>query len=107
MALGRMESLSWNDWKDNPVHLSGGQEFGICPGTLRNLRELGIDVDPAGVEITPLKNNERLVDSETSSSIMDGHIITFKTSDPVEPPLPHRDLIDTAMLTDSCFAYAR
>lgn len=63
------------------------------PRHFENPRELGIDVDPASVEITSLKNNERLVDSETSSLIMDGHIITFKTSDPVEAPLLHRDLM--------------
>ncbi|MCJ1348738.1 hypothetical protein MMC31_006971, partial [Peltigera leucophlebia] len=58
-----------------------------------NPRELEIDVDIASIEIRPLKNNERLVDSESSSPIMDGHIITFKTSDPVKAPLPHRDLM--------------
>lgn len=38
------------------------------PWHFENPRELGIDVDPASVEITSLNNNERLVDSETSSS---------------------------------------
>lgn len=63
------------------------------PRHFENPRELQIDVDPASIEIRPLKNNERLVDPETPPPTMDGHIITFKTSDPVKAPLPHRDLM--------------
>lgn len=63
------------------------------PQHFENPRELGIDVDPAGIEITPLEDSDRLIDCVALSPIMDGQIITFKTSDPVNAPLPHRDLL--------------
>lgn len=41
----------------------------------------------------PPEVSDRLVDFVTMSPIMDGHIITFKTNDPVNAPLPSRDLL--------------
>lgn len=58
----------------------------------KNPRELGIDIDPASIEITPLEDSDRLIDCVTLSPV-NGHIITFKKSDPVNTPLPHRDLL--------------
>lgn len=58
----------------------------------KNPRELGIDIDPASIERTPLEDSGRLIDCVNLSPI-NGHIITFKKSDPVNAPLPHRDLL--------------
>lgn len=63
------------------------------PRHFENPKELEIDVDPANIEIMPLENSDRLIDCVTMSPIMDGHIITFKTSDPINAPLPNRDLL--------------
>lgn len=54
--------------EEQPSSLELGARVRYMPWHFENPRELGIDVDPASVEITSLKNNERLVDSETSSS---------------------------------------
>lgn len=63
------------------------------PRHFENPKELEIYVDPANIEMMPLENSDRLIDCVTMSPIMDGHIITFKTSDPVNSPLPNRDLL--------------
>lgn len=63
------------------------------PRRFGNPKELGIDVDPTNIEIIPPQDSDRLVDSVTMSPIMDGHIITFRTNDPVNAPLPSRDLL--------------
>lgn len=55
-------------------------------------RELGIDIDPASIEITPIKDSDHLIDCVTLSAI-NGYIITLKKNDPVNGPLPHRDLL--------------
>lgn len=63
------------------------------PRHVENPKTLGVDVDPVSIETKPLQNSDLLVDRETFSPIMDGHIITFKTNDPVNSPLPHPDLL--------------
>lgn len=63
------------------------------PRHFENPKELGIEVDPANIEIMPPEDSDRLVDFVTMSPIMDGHIITFRTNDPVNAPLPSRDLL--------------
>lgn len=63
------------------------------PQHFENPRELRIDIDPASIEITPLEDSDRLIESVTLSPIMDWYIITFKKSDLVNAPLPHRDLL--------------
>lgn len=63
------------------------------PRHFENPKELGIDVDPASIELVPPEDSDRLDDFETMSPIMDGHIITFRTNDPVNAPLPSRDLL--------------
>ena len=63
------------------------------PRHIDNPKTLEVDVDPASIETKPLQNSDLLVDRETFSPIMDGHIITFRTSDPFKSPLPHPDLL--------------
>lgn len=63
------------------------------PRHFENPKELGIDVDPASIELVPPEDSDRLVDFVTMSPIMDGHIITFRTNDPVNALLPNRDLL--------------
>ncbi len=55
--------------------------------------EIGVDTDPLSLESTPIKPTEMCVDFETVTRIVDGHIVTFKTSDPEKLPLPDRDLL--------------
>lgn len=74
------------------------------PRHVENPKTLGVDVDPASIEIKPLQNIDLLVDRETFSPIMDGHIITFRTSDPVHSPLTHPNLLMAAMFSDPCLA---
>lgn len=75
------------------------------PRRFENPKELGIDVDPTNIEIIPPQDSDRLVDSVTMSPIMDGHIITFRTNDPVNAPPSEPGPVDAAMLTNFCFAY--
>ena len=56
-------------------------------------KELGIAADPTSIELIPLTSGTRLVDLETLLPIMDGHIVTFTTNDPINVPVPHRDLL--------------
>lgn len=63
------------------------------PRHIENPKTLGVDVDPVGIEIKPLQNSDLLVDRENFSPIVDGQIIMFKTSDTVDSPLPHPDLL--------------
>lgn len=63
------------------------------PRHVETPKTLGVDVDPASIEIKPLQNIDLLVDRETFSPIMDGHTITFRTSDPVNSPLTHPNLL--------------
>lgn len=63
------------------------------PQHFENPKELEIDVDPANIEIMPLEDSDCLIDYVTMSPIMKEHIITLKTSDPVNAPLPNWDLL--------------
>lgn len=58
-------------------------------GYTRHLESLG-DVC---IELIPLTAGTRLVNLETLLPIMDGHIVTITTNDPINAPLPHRDLL--------------
>lgn len=71
-----------------------------------NPKELGIDADPVSIKITLLENSDRLIDYVTFSPIMGGHISTFKTSDPVNAPLPNRDLLMLQFLLIRAFRMA-
>lgn len=55
-------------------------------------KELGIAADSTSIELIPLTNGECLVDYDTFP-IMDGHIVTFRSSDLISAPLPQRDLL--------------
>lgn len=56
-----------------------------------NPKRSAANIYAASVEIKPLQNSDPLVDRGTFSSIMDGHSIKFRTSDPVNSLLPHPD----------------
>ena len=75
----------------NPYELRA--RFQWTPQQSENPKELGIAADPMSIELIPLTIGTRLVNYETLSPIMDGHIVTFRSSDPVNTPLPHRDLL--------------
>ena len=45
------------------------------------------------MELITLPTNTHLVNLETLSPIMDGHIVTFRSSDLVNAPVPDRDLL--------------
>ncbi len=55
--------------------------------------EIGIDTIPASLELTPIQPNGMFVALPTYKPIEDGHIVTFKTSDPEDLLLPDRDLL--------------
>ena len=55
--------------------------------------EIGVDTDPLSLELTPIEPVDMCLDVETVTRIVDGHIFTFKTSDPDKLPLPDRDLL--------------
>lgn len=58
-----------------------------------NPKRFAANIHEASVEITQLQNSDLLADRETFSPIMDGHPITFRTSDPVNSFLLHPDLL--------------
>ena len=75
----------------NPYELKA--KFLWTPAKSKNPEELGIAADPTSIELIPLTIGTRLFNVETALPIMDGHIVTFTTNDPINAPVPHRDLL--------------
>ncbi|MCJ1348638.1 hypothetical protein MMC31_006870 [Peltigera leucophlebia] len=55
-------------------------------------KELGIAADPINIELIPLTIGSSL-HNITGLPITDGHIVTFTINDPINGPVPHRDLL--------------
>ncbi len=75
----------------NPYELRA--RFQWTPQKSESPKELWIATDSSSIELIPLTAGTRLVNLETLLPIMDGHIVTFTTNDPINAPLPHRDLL--------------
>lgn len=75
----------------NPYELRA--RFRWTPQKSESPRELGIATDSSSIELIPLTAGTRLVNLEILLPIMDGDIVTFTTNDPINAPLPHRDLL--------------
>ena len=75
----------------NPHELRA--RFQWTPRHSESPTELGIAADLTTIDLIPLTNGDRLVDYDDFSPIMDGHIVTFRSSDLVNASLPHRDLL--------------
>ena len=63
------------------------------PGKSKSPKKLGIAADPTSIELITLPTNTHLVNLETFPLIMDSHIVTFTSSDPVNAPVSHLDLL--------------
>ncbi len=77
--------------EDNPYELRA--RFQWTPKKSESPKEIGIATDPTSIELIPLTIGTRLFHVETALPIMDGHIVTFTTNDPINAPVPHRDLL--------------
>ena len=75
----------------NPYELRA--RFQWMPQKSERPKELGIAADLTSIELIPLTIGTRLVNLETLLPIIDGHIVTFTTNDPINAPVPHRDLL--------------
>lgn len=75
----------------NPYELRA--RFQSAPQKSESPKELGIDTDPTSIELIPLTFGTGLFHVGTLLPIMDGDIVTFTTNDPINAPVPHRDLL--------------
>ncbi len=55
--------------------------------------EIGMETDPVSLELTPIQLDEMPIGGQTLMRIEDGHIVTFRTSDPENFPLPDPNLL--------------
>lgn len=67
--------------------------FQWTPKKSETPKELDIATDPTSIDLIPLKNNTPFFHVETYLPITNGHIVTFTTNDPINAPIPHRDLL--------------
>lgn len=74
----------------NPYALRA--RFQWMPKKSESPKEVGIATDPTSIELIPL-TGFGLFHFEKDLRIMDGHIVTFTTIDPINAPVPDRDLL--------------
>ena len=89
-ARGRF-TLEPLEEEDNPYSLRA--MFRWTPQKSESPKELGIATDPTSIELVPPTDDTPFFHVKTYLPITDGHIVTFTTNDPINAPIPHRDLL--------------
>ena len=77
--------------EDNPYSLRA--MFQWTPQKSETPKELDIATDPTSIELVPLTDDTPFFHVKTHLPITNGHIVTFTTNDPINAPIPHRDLL--------------
>ena len=77
--------------EDNPYSLRA--MFQWTPQNSESPKELEIATDPTSIELIPLTDDTPFFDVKTHLPITNGYIVTFTTNDPINAPIPHRDLL--------------
>ena len=75
----------------NPCELRA--RFQWMPKKSESPKEVGIATDPTSIELNPLTIGTGLFHFKKGLRIMDGHVVTFTTIDPINAPVPNRDLL--------------
>lgn len=77
--------------EDNPYSLR--VMFQWASQNSQSPKELGIATDPTSIELIPLTDDTPFFHVKTHLPITNGYIVTFTTNDPINAPIPHRDLL--------------